>query len=157
MMNIRHPNQIVTRVLALVLLVAPLLIGLTLGSPFLQVAHAATWTVTDCGDTNAPGQLRTLLNAAGDGDTIIVPACTITLTPANGPLTVYSASAPKRITIVGAGAASTRISGGDATGVFVVGPWGFLRADAVESDGQQRQRHLRRWRYSERLGHAQRG
>jgi hypothetical protein len=35
--------------------------------------------VTDFGDSGAPGQLRTLINAAAPGDTIVVPAGTITL------------------------------------------------------------------------------
>src|SRR3954462_12551378 len=47
-------------------------------------ARANTLTVTDCGDTTpgggAAGQLRRLIHDAGTGDTIVIPACTITLT-----------------------------------------------------------------------------
>ena len=41
---------------------------------------ASTLTVTNLGDSGAPGQLRTLMNLAALGDTIVIPAGTITLT-----------------------------------------------------------------------------
>ncbi len=50
-------------------------VALILPRPIL----AATLTVTDLGDTGAPGQLRTLINAAAPGDTILIPPGTITL------------------------------------------------------------------------------
>ncbi|MFO1519187.1 MAG: choice-of-anchor Q domain-containing protein [bacterium] len=49
---------------------------------FPTLCRAATLTVTDCGDTvpgGATGQLRKLINQASAGDTIVIPACTITL------------------------------------------------------------------------------
>jgi predicted outer membrane repeat protein len=42
-------------------------------------AGAATLTVTNFGDSGAPGQLRTLINNAVAGDTIVIPPGTITL------------------------------------------------------------------------------
>ena len=63
------------------------LILLSLILPLPWLAGAATVTVTDCGDTGAPGQLRTLINtnnAGAGGDVINVPACHVNLTtPAN--------------------------------------------------------------------------
>jgi hypothetical protein len=45
---------------------------------------AATFTVTDFGDSGASGKLRTLITQAASGDTIVIPAGTITLTGAAG-------------------------------------------------------------------------
>ena len=71
-----RPSALIPRAVLTVLLVcAP------------ESARAAILTVTDCGDTTpggAPGQLRRLINDAAAGDTIAVPACTITLTGAAG-------------------------------------------------------------------------
>ncbi len=72
---------------------------------------AATMTVTDLGDTGAPGQLRTLINAAAPGDTTIIPAGTINLLA--GVLAIS-----KSLTIQGAGAGVTIIDGGRIDGVF---------------------------------------
>src|SRR6059036_2426714 len=53
--------------------------------PFLLAAscppglEAAIRSVTDCGDTGLPAQLRQVVNTASAGDTILVPACTIVL------------------------------------------------------------------------------
>jgi hypothetical protein len=46
--------------------------------------QAATRTVTDCGDSGQPGQLRQAISAAGPGDVVQLPACTIVLTGAPG-------------------------------------------------------------------------
>ena len=91
----------------------PLLIGMAIlacGVP----AFAAVLPVTDCGDSNAPGQLRTLINAAQAGDTILVPGCTIVLTGpagedanASGDLDVA-----KNLTFQGLGQDATVIDGG---------------------------------------------
>ena len=52
--------------------------GVGLGAAVLALtvglAGAATLTVTDFGDSGAPGQLRTLINQAEPGDTIVIGA-----------------------------------------------------------------------------------
>ena len=78
---------------------------------FPSPAIAATLTVTDLGDSGAPGQLRTLINAAAPGDTTIMPAGTINLLA--GVLAIG-----KSLTIQGAGAGVTIINGGGIDGVF---------------------------------------
>ncbi len=85
-------------------------------------AHAATVTVTDCGDSGAAGQLRTLMNAATSGDTINIPACTITITGASGDDLNASGDLDftKNLTLAGAGASSTIIDGGGIDRVFHV-------------------------------------
>jgi hypothetical protein len=72
---------------------------------------ASVLVVSSLGDTGAPGQLRTLINAAAPGDTIVVPQGTIVLAgaagddaDAAGDLDIH-----KALTIVGAGAALTAI------------------------------------------------
>jgi hypothetical protein len=79
------------------------------------VAFGATLTVTDLGDTGAAGQLRTLLNVAAPGDTIVIPSGIITLTTFNfedgnatGDLDIH-----KDLTIQGAGVGLTIIAGGE--------------------------------------------
>ncbi len=86
---------------------------------------AATLTVTDLGDTGAPGQLRTLINAAAPGDTILIPAGTITLkgpagedANAGGDLDLT-----KTLTIQGAGTGTTVINGGGIDRVFHIDPF----------------------------------
>ncbi len=89
---------------------------------------AATHSVTDLGDTGAPGQLRTLIDAATAGDTILIPAGTIVLTGAaneegnaSGDLDIL-----KDLTIVGAGPELTILDGAgndrifDVKGVIIV-------------------------------------
>jgi Bacterial Ig-like domain (group 3) len=83
-------------------------------------AAATTRTVTDLGDNGAPGQLRTLMNSAVSGDTIIIPVGTITVAGAQnedanagGDLDVL-----KNLIIQGAGAGTTIIDGGANDGVF---------------------------------------
>jgi hypothetical protein len=100
-------------------LFAGFLLTVVLAVPGLSAA--ATWTVTDFGDTGAPGQLRTLLDAAASGDTIVIPAGTITLTgPADdsgGGLAIT-----KSVTIQGAGAGLTVIDGGGVErGILIFG------------------------------------
>jgi hypothetical protein len=100
------------------LVVTLVLLGLLPPLPWL--AAAATVTVTDCGDTGGPGQLRTLINnnnAGAGGDVINVPACMITLTtpPSPNPLTIN-----KSVTINGAGAQNTIIDGGNITQIVRV-------------------------------------
>jgi hypothetical protein len=63
-------------------LLAAALLALLLG--WASPSVAATLTVTDFGDSGAPGQLRTLIDAAASGDTIVIPAGTIMLTGAAG-------------------------------------------------------------------------
>ena len=81
---------------------------------------ATTHTVTDFGDNGAPGQLRTLISSAAFGDTIVIPAGTITLTGADreelnasGDLDIIN-----DLTIRGASATTTIIDGGGVDRVF---------------------------------------
>jgi hypothetical protein len=79
-------------------------------------ATGAVLTVTDCGDTTpggAPGQLRRLIADATAGDTIVVPACLITLTGA--PLDIG-----KDLTLQGAGARRTIVDGGGLSRAFTI-------------------------------------
>ena len=81
-------------------------------------AGAATRTVTDFGDTGGPGQLRTLIAAAGAGDTIVIPAGTITLAPDSGGASGIQVT--QSLVIEGAGANLTALDGGGASRVFWV-------------------------------------
>lgn len=83
---------------------------------------AATLIVTDLGDGGAPGQLRTLINQAAPGDTIVIPAGTITLTGAAGENANASGDLDilKSLTIQGAGPDVTIIDGGGLDRVFEV-------------------------------------
>jgi len=76
------------------------------------VASAGTIAVTSNADSGA-GSLRAALAAAGSGDTITIPAMTITLTSGALPVT-------KGITIEGSGARATTVSGNNLSGVFDV-------------------------------------
>jgi HYDIN/CFA65/VesB family protein/centrosomal CEP192-like protein len=85
-------------------------------------AAATTRAVTNFGDNGSAGQLRTLMNASVSGDTIVIPAGTITLAgPANedanagGDLDVL-----KNLIIQGAGPGATIIDGGLIDSVFDV-------------------------------------
>jgi hypothetical protein len=87
-----------------------------------RAGFAATLNVTDLGDSGAPGQLRTLINEAAPGDTIMIPAGIITLTGvpgedenAGGDLDIL-----KDLTIQGAGPGPgvTTIHGGAIDRVF---------------------------------------
>src|SRR3954468_12758859 len=72
---------------------------------------ATVLLVTDLGDSGGAGQLRTLINAAAPGDTIVVPPGTIVLGGAAGEdaNTKGDLDIHKALTIVGAGAALTAI------------------------------------------------
>ena len=92
-------------------------------------------TVTDLGDTTpggAPGQLRFEINAAAPGDTIVIPAGTITLAGeageddnAGGDLDITES-----LTIQGAGEGMTIIDGGGIDRVFDI-----IFADGVSISG----------------------
>jgi hypothetical protein len=102
---------------------ASLLVSLIAGSVFVTPAHAAaTFTVTDCGDSGAAGQLRTLMNAAASGDSINIPACTITITGAAGEDANVSGDLDftKSLTLFGAGVGASIIDGGALDRVFHV-------------------------------------
>jgi hypothetical protein len=75
-------------------------------------ASAATIAVTSNGDAGA-GTLRAAIAAANPGDTITVPAMTITLSSGELPIA-------ENLTIAGAGAGSTIVSGGNISRVFHV-------------------------------------
>jgi hypothetical protein len=93
-----------------ILAVLTLLVTLTSPPP----AGAATRTVTDCGDTGSPGQLRFVIGSAAPGDTIVIPACTIDISG------VGLLDITKNLTIQGQGANATFIDGGHFTQVFDV-------------------------------------
>jgi hypothetical protein len=60
----------------------PLTVALALAVAWPMAAAADTHTVTDCGDSipgGTSGQLRHLINTAAAGDTIVIPACTVSL------------------------------------------------------------------------------
>lgn len=94
---------------------AQLLVLIALGAAISasRPAAAATWAVTDCGDSGSPTQLRATLAAAAAGDTVTVPGCTITLDPAQGALVV-----DRSLTIAGVGAAQTILDGAAASPIF---------------------------------------
>ena len=83
---------------------------------------ATTLTVTDLGDSGAPGQFRTLINGAAPGDTIVIPAGTITLTGAAGDDNNLSGDLDihKDLTIQGAGPGVTILDGGGIDRVFEI-------------------------------------
>jgi hypothetical protein len=76
-------------------------------------AQAATITVTSTADAG-PGTLRQAVTASGNGDTIVLPAGTITLT--SGAIVVPAAHA---LTVAGAGARATIIDGNHASQILI--------------------------------------
>ena len=102
---------------------AGLLSGVSLAASLLAIpASAATFVVSDFGDSGAPGQLRSLINAAAAGDTILVPPATIVLTGAPGDNANASGDLDilKDLTIVGAGPELTVIDAGGVDRVFQI-------------------------------------
>jgi len=75
---------------------------------------AATDTVTSLADDSSPGTLRSVIAAAGAGDTIVF-GVTGTITLTQGYLQIN-----QNLTISGPGAASLAISGNNTSGVFVI-------------------------------------
>jgi len=84
-------------------------VALVLGTA--RPTDASVLVVTSLGDTGAPGQLRTLINAAAPGDTIVVPPGTIVLSgPAGEDANLKGdLDINKALTIVGAGSSLTAI------------------------------------------------
>lgn len=91
-------------------------------------ASADTIPVTSNADSGA-GSLRAALAGAGNGDTITVPAMAITLTSGELPVT-------KSVTIKGAGARLTTVSGNDSSGVFDVQTAGVTIEDLMITKGK---------------------
>ena len=101
------------------LLAVLLSIGLTWPRP----GGAAILTVTDLGDTTpggTPGQLRFEITAAASGDTIVIPAGTITLAGPGGENLNQRGDLDisKNLTIQGAGPGMTIIDGAGIDRVF---------------------------------------
>ncbi len=94
--------------------------SLLLGLP--SPASASIVFVTDLGDTGGAGQLRSLINAAAPGDTIVIPPGTIVLTgiPGENANATGDLDILKDLTIVGAGAALTVIDANHLDRVFDV-------------------------------------
>ena len=112
----------------------PLLVCLLAAVP--GTASAAVHVVSDFGDSGAAGQLRTLINGAAPGDTIVIPPGTIVLTAAGGDLDIN-----KQLTIVGSGADLTIIDANHVDRVMEVTAAGdvvlsgvALRNGAVDLD-----------------------
>lgn len=103
--------------------------GLTLSVP--ASALATTFTVTSSADSGA-GSLRAALASAGLGDTVMVPAMTITLT--SGELAV-----PAGVTIQGSGARTTILSGGNTSRVLNVGGAGVTISSVTITQGKTSQ------------------
>jgi hypothetical protein len=118
-------DRVVRSVIARALVSAILVAASALALP--AAASAATITVTSNADSGS-GTLRAALASAGSGDTIIVPAMTITvastLVVSNG------------VTIQGAGAGATTLSGGNSNSlVFQVTAPGVTIDGMTISDG----------------------
>jgi hypothetical protein len=71
-------------------------------------------TVSSFLDDNTPGTLRTELAQAAPGGVVVIPPGTVTLT---SPITLA-----QNVTIRGAGAGATIISGGGTTGLLIIAP-----------------------------------
>ncbi len=106
------------RRIALGLLGLLALLGSLLEAP--RPAGATVLPVSNCNDTTPfppgmGGELRTLVLAAAPGDTVTIPACTITVALGNGPILV-----PGSMTIQGTGAGQTIIQAGGAFPIFLL-------------------------------------
>lgn len=89
-------------------------IGLAFGLGTMQVAHAATLTVTNAGDAGA-GSFRDAVTSAAAGDTIVFGSVTGTITLTTGEIVLN-----KSVTISGPGAATLALSGNNASRIFNV-------------------------------------
>ena len=98
-------------------------VGLLAVMAFAGHAKAATLTVTSLADDGGAGTLRALINGAMDGDVIMVPAGTITLTTAGATAAGDADEAlgdadldiTVNLTIIGAGSGQTIIDGDGTT------------------------------------------
>ena len=115
---------------------ATVLSGLALVSLMVLLegwASASTLTVTDFGDTGAPGQLRSLVNAAVSGDTILIPPGTIVLTGVSGEDANASGDLDllKNVTIAGAGSQLTIIDANHVDRIFDIRSGIFVKISGL--------------------------
>lgn len=96
------------------------------------VASAQTFTVSSSADSG-PGSLRADVAAAGAGDTIVIPGSIPTITLTSTPIAV--AQTAPGLTIQGAGASATAISGGNALSIFSLGTNASLALTGVTVTG----------------------
>jgi hypothetical protein len=90
----------------------PLVLLFVLSAWWPAPLEAAILTVTDCGDNGGPTQIRQVIAAAQAGDTVLLPACSIVL---RGTLTLA-----QNMSLSGAGAGVTVLSGGNVAAVLVI-------------------------------------
>jgi hypothetical protein len=102
------------------------LVALSLGA---ARAEAQTFTVANSGDSG-DGSLRAAVAAAGDGDSVLIPASV----SAPIVLTTGQIGINKSITITGAGAGTTVVDGNNASRVFDVGSDGVSHPEVTISD-----------------------
>lgn len=95
---------------------------LTVFAPAVAFSAPAVHTVSNFGDSGGAGQLRTLMNAAAPGDTIIIPPGTVVITGAANDNANAGGDLDftKDLTIVGAGAELTIIDGAGRDRIFHV-------------------------------------
>jgi hypothetical protein len=105
----------------------PVIVASALALALPSTAGAQTFSVTSNADSG-PGTLRAAVAAAGNGDTIKIPAMTITLK--TGELDVAAG-----VTVQGAGARATTVSGNNSSRVFYATGPGSTIEDLTVTQG----------------------